>query len=109
MGQQIPDRFLQRREIDRLRLKLLPTSECEKPPDKLTALFGRTLSHGEDPAMVLIKRRPLVEQPKASDHCGEQIVEIVSDAAGELADRVHFLRLDQLAFQRALLADVGEG
>ena len=34
---------------------------------------------------------------------------IMRDPAGQLADRVHLLGLDQLAFERPLLADVGQG
>jgi hypothetical protein len=37
---------------------------------------------------------------------GEHIVEFVRDAAGELADRFHLLRLDQLLLGKTLLADV---
>jgi hypothetical protein len=32
----------------------------------------------------------------------------VGDAAGQLADRIHFLGLDQLTFEQPLFADVGE-
>jgi hypothetical protein len=31
---------------------------------------------------------------KPAQHGGQQIVEIMRDAAGQLADRIHFLRLD---------------
>ena len=40
----------------------------------------------------------------ADDH--EQVVEIVSYTASELADGVHFLRLEQLRFQLPALGDI---
>jgi hypothetical protein len=55
--------------------------------------------------------RELVEQNlgvAADDH--EQIVEVVSDAAGEAADGFHFLGLAELIFEHAALGDVfGDG
>ena len=41
-------------------------------------------------------RDALLHQIKRADNAGQQIVEIVRDAAGELADRFHLLRLAQL-------------
>src|SRR6266446_441089 len=41
---------------------------------------------------------------------GEEIVEVVGDAAGEAADGFHFLRLTELIFEDAALGDVfGDG
>ena len=37
----------------------------------------------------------LAHQFEAAEHRHQQIVEVVRDAAGELADRVHLLRLEQ--------------
>ncbi|MGY3456840.1 hypothetical protein ACVWW5_002290 [Bradyrhizobium sp. LM3.4] len=42
---------------------------------------------------------------RARDH-GEHVVELVRDAAGELADRLHLLGLDQLLLGGTLLGDV---
>ncbi len=42
------------------------------------------------------------EQIQAADDAGEQVVEIVGQATGELADRFHLLRLPQLLFQHGL-------
>ena len=38
---------------------------------------------------------PRREQVEDAEHDGEQVVEIVGDAAGQLADRLHLLRLEQ--------------
>ncbi len=39
-----------------------------------------------------------LQQLDAGDDPGQQIIEIMCDAAGQLAQRVHFLRLHQLPF-----------
>ena len=51
--------------------------------------------------------RDLVEhQVAVAENRGQQVVEVVRDAAGELADRLHLLRLAQLLFEPAPLGDV---
>ena len=45
---------------------------------------------------------------EAAKHGRQQIVEVMGDAARQLADRIHLLGMDQPAFQHALLADVGQ-
>ena len=37
---------------------------------------------------------------------GEQVIEIMRDAAGKVADGLHLLRLPQLVFELLLLGDV---
>ena len=44
----------------------------------------------------------------AEDH-GQQIVEVVGDAAGELADRLHLLRFAQHPFGLGAFGHVGDG
>ena len=43
------------------------------------------------------------QQVRRHDDGGEHVVEVVRDAAGELADRLHLLALRHLAFERLLL------
>src|SRR3546814_13946926 len=45
--------------------------------------------------------RPVAQQQQVgkADHRRQQVVEVVGDAAGELADRLHLLRLDELALE----------
>ena len=54
--------------------------------------------------------RPEAQQQKIAkaDHRGEQIVEIMRHAAGELADRLHLLRLGELRLDLLLLGGVDE-
>ncbi len=40
-------------------------------------------------------RQPRLHQVEAAEHAGQHIVEVVRDAAGELAHRIHLLRLGQ--------------
>ena len=39
---------------------------------------------------------------------GEQVVEVVRDAAGQLADRLHLVRLGELRLHLLLLGDVDQ-
>ena len=48
-----------------------------------------------------------LEQFRIAENHGKQVVEVVGDAAGELADRLQSLRLLKLFFQRETLGDVG--
>ena len=48
------------------------------------------------------------QQVAEADHRGQQVVEVVRDAAGKLADGLHLLRLGELLLEPALLADVEE-
>ena len=43
-----------------------------------------------------------------ADDDGEKVVEVVRDAARELADRLHLLRLGEFGLERLLLRDVDE-
>jgi hypothetical protein len=45
----------------------------------------------------------LARQHDVAGDAGEDVVEVVGDAAGELADRLHLLRLAQLALELGLL------
>ena len=72
---------------------------------------GRALGRAQDLAHLLVDarvwRRPPDEREQrvAGDH-GQQVVEVVRDAAGELADRVELLRLAQLLLQPVRRGDV---
>ena len=67
------------------------------------ALIGGASRHVEDLQMLLAEAGTALDQAEAAEHGGEEIVEVVRDAAGELADRVHLLGMDQLAFERPAL------
>ncbi len=51
-------------------------------------------------------RQVAQQQLRVAEDRREQVVEVVRDAAGELAHRLHFLRLAELLLEAALLGDV---
>ena len=74
--------------------------------DQLAAAFRRLV----DQLGGLLQRRPVLEARDqrfggAGDH-GQHVVEVVRDAAGELADGVQFLRLQELVLGFAPGGDV---
>jgi hypothetical protein len=54
--------------------------------------------------------RPVAQQQQVreADHGGQQVVEVVGDAAGELADRLHFLGLGELGLEAFQFRGVDE-
>ena len=55
-----------------------------------------------------LRRQALLalQEAQLHEHGGEDVVEIMRHAAGQLPDRFHFLRLDQLRLEPAALGDV---
>ena len=85
----------QRIEIDRLRVERLAPPEGEQPLGELGAELGGLLRLLENLAILRVLEPPLEHLEIAGDH-REKIVEVMGDAAGELADGLHLLRLAQL-------------
>src|SRR5579872_6829148 len=92
-------------EIDGLRAQLLAARESEK---LLRQFLGpaRGQGGGVDEAQQagLLLKPPLEEFEIAGDH-GQHIVEIMRDAAGELAHRFHLLRLAKRILDAPPLGD----
>ena len=91
-------------EVDHARLQRLPPREGEQLPGQAFAALRRIGDGVEQPRLLLVA--DVAAQPvhaAADDH--QQIVEVVGDAAGQLADRFEPLRLAQRAFRR--LAAIG--
>ena len=85
-------------KIDDARLQRLPARECQQLPRQALAALGRVGDRVEqlDLLVVLdVAAQPL--HAAADDH--QQIVEVVGDAAGQLADGLELLRLVQRAFR----------
>ncbi len=93
-------------DVDIARLQRLLAGEGEQMLDQLGAAFRRLIDQG-----CRLQQLRLVLQARhqrfggAGDH-GEHVVEIMRDAAGELADGVELLRLLQLALGFARGGDV---
>ena len=83
-------------EVERARLEDLLAAEGEQ----LARQRGRPLrglAHEVEVAAEPVPRIERVRQQRApADDHGEEVVEVVGDAAGELADRLHLLRLPEL-------------
>ena len=69
------------------------SSRCVRAAARLRRALGR-----RDVAVELVGpplREPGLHQVQAADDAGQQIVEVVRESAGKLADRLHLLRLPQ--------------
>ena len=90
-------------EVEHLRPQRLLAREGQQMPHQARGAVGVLLDLHD----VLERRigRPVrVQQEVGRHHDGaEHVVEVVRDAAGELADRLHLLRLGELVLERALL------
>ena len=75
--------------------------------------LGARAGHVAKPLQPLRSGRPATRWQlaahavEAADDHGQQVVEVVGDAAGELADRLHLLRLPQLLLRLQPLRDLG--
>ena len=93
----------QRADVDRARLKVLAARESEQALDQRRRP-ARRLKRGVDQAMrLVVGRQPAAQQVEVADDRGQQIVEIVRDAAGQLAERLELLRLVELGQREFML------
>ena len=94
------------RQLQRLRPQRLAAREREQLPHQARRAIGVLLDLHD----VLEGRigRPVVgeQQIGIADDRGQHVVEVVRDAAGELADRLHLLALREILLQRALFGGV---
>ena len=94
--------------VGRLRIERLAAREGEQAVGERRRALRRALRR-VDVAVDVLDRGPApmprLQQLQAAGDAGQQIVEVVRDAAGELADRFHLLRLAQrlLGLAQALL------
>ena len=104
--QQIGHAAHQLGEIGRPRLQRLAPGKRQQPLRQggaaLSALGGavdQAFGGG-------IVRQPLAQQLEIAEHRGQQVVEVVRHAAGELADRFQLLQLAQLVLGAGALGDL---
>ena len=81
-------------DIDRAQIQLLRAREGEQLSGELRAAH-RCLESRAHRLRSLVGREPPLQQFEAAEDCGQQIVEVVRDAAGQPADGLHLLRLRQ--------------
>ena len=93
-------------DLQDLRTQRLAAREGEQLADEARRAVGVLLDLHD----VLEGRigRPVIgeQQVRIADDRGQHVVEVMRDAAGELADRLHLLRLREILLQRALLGRV---
>jgi hypothetical protein len=96
----------QRVEVDHLGLERLAAGEGEQLPGQRRGP-ARRLDHrlGEADSLLLGDAGPAQHVGRALDD-GQEIVEIMGDAAGELAERLHLVGLAQLLLGLAALDDL---
>ena len=92
-------------QIDDARLRELPAREQQQLARQRRGALGRVHDLVRRLGRAAGRERVLEHARVAADH-GQQIVEVVRDAAREAADRVHLLRLAQLLLERELLGEV---
>ena len=86
--------------VDRLGIERLPARERQQPVGEGGRPADRLLPQGDvaPGPFGAARSEPGLQHLQAGPDGGQQVVEIVRDAAGELADRLHLLALAQLLF-----------
>ena len=95
----------QRRDIGRLHLQPLDPAEGEQLAGEPRAPLRRRERVGRIAQQPLVLD-PLGDEVEAADDDGQQIVEVMRDAAGQLAERFHLLALAKLVLRGFELGDV---
>ncbi len=93
-------------QIDTARLQRLATGERKQTPGEIGAAERAAQNLLCQFGVLLIIPHHVEQEFHVADDDTEQIVEVVRDAAGKLADRLHLLRLAQLRFRQLLPGDV---
>ena len=102
---QLPDDGV---DVHDLRLQHLAPAEREQLPRQRRRAFARQPDFLEIGSERVVERDVVEHQVAVAEDRGEQVVEVVGHAAGELANGVHLLRLAQLIFQLATLREVAD-
>src|SRR5262249_47820698 len=96
-------------EIERFRFEALPAREGEQLVGQLRAAFGRAAHVDETPGQIAVYPRgrdaPL-DKFEIAQHDGQQVVEIMRDAGGELTDSLETLHLPQRRLDVFALLDL---
>ena len=96
----------QRIDVDLKRLQRLLAGEGEQMLGQVGAAFGGFVDQLRDGGELgLIGDGFFQNADGAGDH-GQDVVEVMRDATGELADRIHPLRMPQLGFRGLLFRQV---
>src|SRR5262245_24971486 len=83
--------------VERLRLQVLAARERQQLLCEALAPLRCVPGCRQVPLQMLIAVDPAAQQVNVSEDNREQVVEVVRDSPGELTNRFHLLRLDQIA------------
>jgi hypothetical protein len=93
-------------QIDGAGLKGLAASEGEKFARKRSGAVGLLANMGKALSDDRLGTALFVAEFGPAEDCADDVIEIVSDATGELTDALEFLRLKQMAFEKAEFGSV---
>ncbi len=93
-------------QVDHGRLGALGPAEREEALGEAGAAIGRALDRLGFGPFRIVRLEHHRQQLRRSENGRENVVEVVRDAAGKAANRVHLLRLAQLVFERQARRDV---
>ena len=97
----------QLRDVHRGRVQVLLPREGEQALRQRGAALGSLDRAVDQAARRVVVAQPFAQQLQVAEHGRQQVVEIVRDAAGELADRLHLLRLAEGLFELDAVLDLG--
>jgi hypothetical protein len=96
----------QRIDVDLDRVQRLPAGEGEQMARQLRATFGRFVYQFRDGGKLRVLGDGLAQNADGPGDDGQEVVEIVGDAAGQLPDGLHLLRLPGPSFRGLFLGEV---
>ena len=95
-------------EVEEPRLERLLSTEREELPCQVRSPSARDSYLLDVIANGIARHEPVDDERRVAEDDREDVVEVVGDAAGELPDRVHLLRLAELILQSPPVVDVLE-
>src|ERR1700733_6879065 len=93
-------------ERNRCGFQRFHAGEGEQPPGEVGAAGSGSLRCAHLIEGYLVVAEEALEEIEISDNDGQQIIEVVSNASGELAEGIHFLALLQLLLEAPSLRNV---
>ena len=96
----------QRVDVHHLRLQHLPAAEREQLPGERRRAIACRLNLQQIQTQRILVRHLVEHQVGVAENRRQQVVEVVGDAAGQLSDCFHLLRLAQLLLELAAVGDV---
>ena len=95
-------------DVNHLRRQHRPPAECQQTLRERRGTMSGVGNRAHIAAERIVWRQPVEKNSAIAGDDSQQIVEIVRDAAGKLADGFHLLRLTQLCLELKAIADVGD-